>query len=215
MIKEMLNWISSFDWSVITSSSPDAAGWTAIFTAILTISTIGLWIVTNKAANAAKTAAEALPILERAYTFFTSATSEEIEKYIAEDDEKVEYYNVTIKYTYANNGRTPAIIKSLKFGAKYIEKRFPQKSDVIIGGDLPADIVVTDKRGDISGTVHFQISGIEIQKAKHTVGHIFFWGEIGYEDVFDRYHTTGLCCQWHFRQSRFVISKSKELNYRT
>jgi hypothetical protein len=46
-------------------------GLTALFTIVLAFSTVLLWIVTNKAADAAKTAAEHIPSVERAYLFVT------------------------------------------------------------------------------------------------------------------------------------------------
>src|SRR3954453_9014624 len=41
----------------------------ALFTGILGLSTVGLWIQTRKAADAPKTAAEHIPRVERAYMF--------------------------------------------------------------------------------------------------------------------------------------------------
>jgi len=182
------------------------------FAVVLTGSTIGLWIVTRTAANAAKAAADALPRLERAYLFFANAESQEIVTY-ASCITIARYDNVLVKYSYRNHGRTPAIIKSILIGAKYLEHGFPKMSDAL-GGNLIADVIVGD---DLTpgGDQYFNMSGKDFDNAKNGIGRVFFWGELGYEDVFGNYCTTGICSEWHFRQSRFVISNNKALNYRT
>jgi len=79
-------------------------------------------------------------------------SSAEIARYAAAGFEFENHVKITIRYAYANHGRTPAIIKSIKMNAKYIEDGFPKMSDAR-GGNLPADIIVTREKGDIGNHV--------------------------------------------------------------
>lgn len=198
--------LTEFPWPA------SAEGWTAVFTGLLTFSTAGLWIVTRTAANAAKAAAEALPKLERAYVLFTGAVSDDIR-------ESLTLGNLTrtrfaLKYNTKNHGRTAAIIKAIRLSAGYVEVGFPKMPDAF-GSEWPDAFVMGSGDSPPAGTVTFPIAGSDFEKAKKSIGHIFFWGKIEYLDVFDNPHETGLCAEWSFDEGRFIVSECRELNYHT
>ena len=189
------------------------AGIIALFTVILAISTILLWVVTNKAAEAAKAAAEHIPRVERAFVFFDDASSDNI------TDPKGQ--PIIIKYSYRNCGRTTAILSRIQIGAKYFESGFPEGDNFTFGdGKLPAPLILGPVKADFDNDVQLWITGEEYEKAKSGIGRIFFWGKLTYSDVFRNNHETdnhetALCSEWLFSQSRFVISNHYKLNYYT
>ena len=185
-----------------------------LFNGLLFGSTLLLWVSTRKAANAAKSAAEALPRLERAYVFFISATSADF------DEPPFELGGIPrvirIKYRFKNSGRTPAILKRIQIGAEYLQSGFPAKGNFTYGdGKLPAPLIVGSDESPPESNAQARVSGTDYEWAKQGVGRIFFWGKLTYLDVFGASHETGICSEWHFGQSRFVVSDCDELNYYT
>jgi hypothetical protein len=106
---------------VVGMLSPE--GWTALGTIVLAGSTLLLWGVTRTAANAAREAAEALPVVERAYVYPEIVTLGPVEECVREssvyfltDPSKADTVTPTtteLTFLIRNYGKTPAIIKSV------------------------------------------------------------------------------------------------------
>lgn len=190
-----------------------SAVWTAIFTGLLTVSTIGLWGVTRTAANAARDAAEALPLAERAYVFFNNAKCPDIEQGDLTLGDATQTI-FTVNYSFKNHGRTPAIVWNVQVDAIYLATGQPEAKD-LSKDTLPTALIVS-KEDDIRQHSHaFPILGADFENAKVGNGHIFFYGILSYRDVFMREHETGVCGEWNFTARRFVVTRDSNLNYQT
>src|ERR1700674_3333670 len=93
------------------------AGITALFTIILAVSTILLWVVTNKAAEAAKDAAEYIPVVEGAHVYVV-IKEDEISNHLQmigrpETDPD---FTLRIRVALKNFGKTPAFVE--RFNAR-------------------------------------------------------------------------------------------------
>jgi hypothetical protein len=190
----------------------------AAFTLLLVAVTAWLAFATNRAANAAKTAAEALPRLEQAYVFFSEAKGDIQDTVVIEAITRTDNPGI-IKATYRfkNHGRTPAIVTHLDVVLDYIEVGFPDKPS---GGELPSHLIVSSQETSpnidrAASEYRGRITRSEYQKATVGTGRIFFCGRIVYLDVFGKSHETGICAEWNFDGNRFIISKNKDLNYYT
>jgi hypothetical protein len=168
---------------------------------------------TASAANAAKAAAEAVPGLERAYLFFSSATSDDFNPSMSFVGTSPDIFK--INYRYKNSGRTPALLKRVQIGCGYFEKGFPTNGVFNYDSDLPTVHVIEGGLEPPPNDVQLFVQGDEYEKAKDFMGRYFFWGKLTYLDVFGISHETGICSEWHFGQNRFVVSHCKELNYYT
>jgi hypothetical protein len=157
----------------------------AFFAIVLTGSTIGLWIVTRTAANAAQKSANALPAIERAYVFVvpTIISSKTMPKMKG------------VSYHFVNHGKTPAIINGIERhfapltgppdNTRFLANIPDHNGVVIAAGDryLPEQngiyepIQVTNMKDAIAG----EIPEIEFS---------WFYGTIAYRDVFENQRYT-------------------------
>jgi hypothetical protein len=120
----------------------------------------------------------------------------------------------TVDYSFTNHGRTPAIVTNAIINVNYIESGFPN-IESIQGGILPSVMILSGGQKKEKNKVKFDLTPEIRERAVNRDGRIFFWGRIKYLDVFDRSHETAICAEWNFGESRFVVSKYKELNYHT
>jgi hypothetical protein len=120
----------------------------------------------------------------------------------------------TVEYGFKNHGRTPAIITKANVAAKYIATGFPRMTDAP-NDELPTALILSAGESKGGHTFQFPIVGVNYQSAKAGTGKIFCWGKLEYRDVFDVPHETGICAEWDFGEARFIISKTKEMNYHT
>jgi hypothetical protein len=168
----------------------------AVFTGLLALFSVLLWIYTKRAANAARRAAEHIPAVERAYLFATPA-------YIGANQDRTE---TMIEITVDNPGRTPGILTSI-YG-QFSQK--PPKGDVPHyngGGSYPFELAVNSSNGDprarVVLPVVFKTDFAEQQ---------FFWGYIEYLDIFKRSHTSRFCCAIFPAESRWQIAGGRGWN---
>jgi len=189
--------------------------WLMIFTGVLAISTIGLWIVTirdgkhtEKAANAAKDSADALPIIERAYVFV-----EEIMWQNLFVDEPIQPVTNYLSVRFINHGNTPAIIRKVfVLPDKVIV--YPTSVDI---GDfkIPEGIVVSSREDKKSGVISIITSAEEIKKIREGTLKLICYGCIIYEDILRKERRTYFCWEYNESIGGFYISGNKELNYYT
>jgi len=94
--------------------------------------------------------------------------------------------------------------------------KWPPPNDTI-GDSFPAPIVIEPDKTSQGYELNVQLDGEEYQKAVAGDGKFFFWGNLGYLDIFGNPHETYFCSEWNFSESRFVVPKheKRKLNYYT
>jgi hypothetical protein len=138
--------------------------------AVLTLSTLLLWVYTRRAANAAKRAAEHLPAVERAYVFGGPT-----DLFLLHDQ-------ASVRLAMQNYGKTPAVIRewSVEFVAQ--EPR---------GGKPAYD---KSKRTTTNEILEpFKLFSPPTVFRSEIAAPFYIVGYIGYEDVFRKSHTTRFC----------------------
>jgi hypothetical protein len=169
-----------------------------IFSAVLTFSTIGLWIVTGTASNAAKKSADiaekTLYATQRAYVSVKPKWSLEVNK----SDGSI--VNIGFWMTQENQGETPAVNMVNRASAVFLLKSDGTTFDYIKGieHDAPENPVTIGPRSDITtDTQRFSINHINTIKAG--TAELFLAGWIEYNDVFEGTPKHGL--EWCFTVS--------------
>ncbi len=204
---------SSSDWwkIIFDASLVIFNGLLAAFTWGLFISTRKMWKSTEKAANAAKDAAEALPLVERAYIFVTIEVMEPKPHDNVLGDKS--FYDFRANIRMYNYGKTPAIVKNIRKEI-CLERVSISESDKL---ETPAGIFLGNN-GDAAELVKKTISGDQLNKIDTRNMPVFCYGRIKYQDIFKKWHETGFC--WEYRiisidkGGKWVESgKYKEMNY--
>jgi len=168
----------------------------AVFTGLLALFSVLLWIYTKRAANAAHRAAEHIPAVERAYLFATPA-------FIGANNDKTE---TTVEITVDNPGRTPGILTSIygQFSNKPPKGDRPQYNG---GASYPFELTVNSTNGDprarVVLPVVFKTDFAEQQ---------FFWGYIEYLDIFKKPHTSCFCTLIFPAESRWQVTGGRAWN---
>ena len=181
--------------------------WLMIFTGLLFVCNILLWISTKKAADAAKKAANAMPVVERAYVFV-----------------KVEHARVipsngiitlTAYIMMENYGKTPAIINKIRGVISLNKAIIPEIEET----EIPPGLVIgTGSDNFKREAISILLKADEWANVKMRGIPIYGCGRIEYEDIFHGTHITGFC--WDFdphdppAEHQWVISSIyKDLNY--
>jgi hypothetical protein len=183
----------------------------AAFTGILALSTCLLWWVTRTAANAARDAAEALPLIERAYVFVEVRLTEAL------------IYSLTgnapsdVEIHFQNHGKTPAMLNKVR-GYCIIQQENPSALLSFEGSEreLPQGLVI--KSGGIwIEKVPARISSAQMGEIERSNTNLFCVGRIEYKDVMGKRYETGFCWRYmyHMQRGRFVIADDTKLNYYT
>jgi hypothetical protein len=160
---------------------------------------------TSKAANAAKKAADALPIVERAYVFITHVSAQRIIR------ENVFEFTITI----SNVGKTPAIIASESKCGCFISDRYPkhpniqdafQRAGAYLAANEPIPWIVTRRITDEDWK---KIHAKEIK--------LLCCGLIVYTDIWKVRHETGFCWEYAIinQTPGFNLVTDSSLNYDT
>lgn len=203
-----------------------------IFALVLTISTVGLWIVTRGGAdstkNAAKAAEKSAHVAERALTelerpwVFIYGVYELIADPITSDRQRP-YCN----YTVANHGRFPAIIQNVlvAFSTGETAPDAPIRAD----GSHPLFVTPILGNNDSHGCVEELPAGIQHrtyyppEDAGESQGgaipelgtneELFLWIQILYEGPTTKNHVTSACWRWHAGEGHFVPFGAEKYNY--
>jgi hypothetical protein len=168
----------------------------AVFTGLLALFSVLLWIYTKRAANAAQRAAEHIPAVERAYLFAAPA-------FIGANQDKTE---TTVEITVDNPGRTPGILTSIygQFSNKPPKGDAPHYNG---GGSHPFELTVNSTNGDprarVVLPVVFKTDFAEQQ---------FFWGYIEYLDIFKKKHISRFCTLIFPAESRWQVTGGRAWN---
>jgi len=182
-----------------------ANGIIALFTVILAGSTIGLWGVTRIAANAAKTAAGALPNVERAYVFLAAEFQHSRKPNAIPGTGDI----IEVRFALKNHGRTPAIMRQINAEIRVVDQlptAFRQ-----IASDMPQGLVISGGETTDFLTHRQLIPAADWAAFPRRTRLLLFLGVIHYTDVFGKPHETGFCLDWD--GSGFGPSPTDTLNY--
>jgi flagellar basal body-associated protein FliL len=161
-------WFGGLDHNYIIAYSTAVI---MVFTAILGFSTIFLWLATRKAANAAKEAAQYIPIVERAWLF----GGPNPEGFVSNGDV------LEFKVRIYNYGKTPGIVREIWWDAVANEPLSPEVK--YVDGNLhKLDIAFA---GGDGGPIH--------QLTLSAKPSDFFIGYIAYDDIFKKSHMSRFC----------------------
>ena len=160
----------------------------AIFTTILAVFTVRLAGSTRIAADAANLNAEAVISAERAYVFV------EIERqYVMDIIRQIAGthqppFKISIEYCFTNEGRTPAIIRAISYGAIVAENlpRVREYSQVL---HLPTHLLGAGKSTKPLEYNEFGMTTTMADSIIDLKATFWFYGNIVYDDMFRRQKT--------------------------
>jgi hypothetical protein len=125
----------------------------ALFTVVLAVSTIGLWIVTNRAAKAAQIAAEHIPTVEGAFVYAILIAGDRAHGVLESAAQGARLdIKFTVQFSVRNYGKTPAVIRagwamlSVGFGSTMVQSplfQLPANTVIGAGDQLPVNPMAT------------------------------------------------------------------------
>jgi hypothetical protein len=141
-------------------------------------------LVTNKAANAAKDAAEALPTVERAYIFIV-AELKYSDPINTKDERSVCSSRLRVEFRLENHGKTPAVINSIDAQLRVWSEE-PDNTRHIPSVILPNETII--KSGDSwtppNSPLNFGVDEAMADAIANQTAVIWFYGSILYQDMF-------------------------------
>jgi hypothetical protein len=179
--------------------------WLMIFTGLLVVCNVLLWLYTKKAADAAKKSADALSTVERAYVFIKHISNPKI---IVDDRREI---NITV----ANIGKTPAIIKQLKGGCFFTD-RYPTRHGKI-ENEFPDGGSVIGASDTLDIKINVQFTDEKIKEFNEGKLKLICCGLIVYGDIWKDKHETGFCWEYNLFEydAGFALVNKNPLNYYT
>ncbi len=181
---------------------------TGVATIILAASTIFLWLVTRRAALAAKASADTLIATERAYVFVEVMFSG-----FVSDDGRGDEIHADVKFW--NYGKTPAVVTMIR-GYIILQPSPPMGLVDHPGADreLPPGLgIATNCAFPIN--VARKLTDDERSQIQGLNTAVYCVGIIQYSDVMGISRQTGYCWQYVPHRNSFAISQSASLNFRT
>jgi hypothetical protein len=180
----------------------DADSYIALFTGILAISTILLWVVTKSAADAAKRAADAAKesadasvAVEAARVLiypdshnYWSAAGQFAAQFPNSPEMGTTSTNVTVRYFFRNYGKTLATLKEIRVQLE-ISANPPERSiDTTALGKLPTELVIEAAESTVDLTCRYGPFLSVADAIAINSGETSFWltGHVIYDDVFGR-----------------------------
>jgi hypothetical protein len=159
-------------------------------------------------ANAARASVDAAMGSERAYLFFDAVASHELTKgqpSVAPD--------LARQIVFTNYGKTPAIFQALSAAFGYAPR--PPHRAKGEAPDLRGKGGMAISSGGSTGphTLKLNATADQIKAASRGSGGIYLAGQLDYDDVFGKHHTTVFC--WHYTGSGFKLVDDRNLNYHT
>jgi hypothetical protein len=204
---------AQYEGSVETADkSPNITDWLiAGFSGLLVVANIFLWIANNRSAIAAKSAVEALPIVERAYVYpvvvghgaigdcIENARVFYLDDPTKDDVPAAETAEITFKFK--NFGKTPAILKTAFAGVGVAplgaQIGLPLADSVLGAGEETATPLVSKMEVGITRT-----------QAQHILAytrHVCFEGKVTFDDIWGNEHTTEFYFVWDHWISRMNL----------
>jgi hypothetical protein len=144
---------------------------------------------TREAADAAKLSAQAVIAAERAYVFVEICleTAVDMIKYM-QGMQSVDPRSILIQYRFTNYGKTPAVIKSISYGA-VVAENLPRQREYSHVLHLPTHLLGAETSTKTLEYDEFKISAAIADSIQNLTDTFWFYGEIVYDDMFDRQKT--------------------------
>ncbi len=166
----------------------------------------GILLAMLRAAKASTSAARALPTLERAYVFLGKDMAVTLPEVLGPSAA----VSITFHASFANHGRTPAVIRWINLNHHYL-------------GELPSGVYEDHERHGVgivigAGDAHALADGkltiprSEWKRAEAGDGAIYLDGRIVYSDIFAAQHETYFCWRYDIARRAFVVVESEALN---
>jgi hypothetical protein len=163
----------------------------AVFTGILGVSTIGLWVQTRKAADAAQAAADYIPNVERArlYILVAGSIDPEIKRAAGYDHPNSGDMNLgamSIAYKFKNFGKTPAFIREIGHRIVLAENN-PQVVDYI--SQVPITVAHVLGEGDETDGIKADFPPMKVRDAvaiRDAAQTIWLKGYVVFDDAFGK-----------------------------
>jgi hypothetical protein len=160
----------------------------AIFTTILGIFTIRLAGSTRVAADAANLNAEAVISAERAYVFVEVGRQYVMELIKQTAGTQQQPFNLRIEYYFTNEGRTPAIIRAISYGA-IVSDDLPREREYSQVLHLPTHLLGAGKSTEVLEYDEFSLTPAIADSIIDLKATFWFYGNIVYDDLFGRQKT--------------------------
>jgi hypothetical protein len=237
------NWreVFAFRWCIFWSYvTPEQM--TALFTVVLGLSTIGLWLATMRlsrmaekqaidmkasiavakesadaAKKSAKVAEDALTVLEKPYVFIDRKVKlikslQEIKDFKASNAEFV--CHIAVEYFIINHGRTPAIIKNLTTTLLIVDD-IPNSRRITGTPEIPPAIAMA--QGVPDGPLMClsnDAASVEIcDDILSGSKFLFFYGQVSYRDVFSYEYLTGFGWRYFAKAGVWNPAGGDEYNF--
>jgi hypothetical protein len=191
--------------------------WVAIFTAVLSVSTIGLLRATRRSTDIAE---RALTELERPYLFVLDYN------WLLTKKAKADGFKCGLVYSVANGGKLPAFIKAVKVGIRFGES-IPSLHDEppvhdlltapLIGGGEQRHVIqaFTDEDGEPARECQIRGGTALIPSSAFNVDRVIAKISIEYDGPITTGHMTTACWEWHPVKYAFTQYGGPEHNQRT
>jgi hypothetical protein len=182
-----------------------------IFTFLLVVCNVGLWLYTKKTANAAKKSAEALPAIERAYVFVEVEYGSKNPK-----PHDVDYFanalygqfrDFDFQVILNNHGKTPAIMSHVSYSIIKADRVPKTKSD-LIGNEYRffEPCIIIESGGVYCKEIHHELTEEETKQIWSKNEMMLCLVQIAYVDIFSIQHTSTFCCRYDIDKKNFVIA---------
>src|ERR1044072_2364273 len=164
----------------------------ALFTGVLGASTIGLWIQTGKAADAARVAAEHVPKVERPY-LFVILQEENISQFVAgiEANRKgSDREELFVRCSFRNYGKTPAFLRKIDDNLMLCTDGLPPEP--VFGFNdyrLRENVIASgDRIGPLCCERTIKITDEQASRMAWGLLEVSFHGRVVYDDAFGERH---------------------------
>lgn len=198
---------------------PSAEGWTALFTGCLFFSTVGLWIVTRKAAVSAQLAAEHIPRVERAYLFLSGYNGN---GFIIESSNQVTITDANLLGVVTNHGKTPAFLTEIYQTLTILNRLdafqlpLPINLAHVAGQQIPNIAIQAGKDREIPYLIDdFFTNVLAWNNIARQESVLFHMGYVRYKDIFGGKHRTGFCLFYDNSTNQFISIGGDDYNYAT
>jgi hypothetical protein len=189
----------------------DGEAITAFFTLVLSISTIALWLSNNKAVEAAKAAAEALPNVERAYVFMVPDLEWHLQ---TQHSSGVGTYHAraAAHFRLENHGKTPAIIESIDARLGILREE-PDNRLHLTMNIIPGEKILDSGKSwwPQDHPLIVEISEAEADAIAQHQAAVWFYGSVIYWDMFGKGHITRF--RWSYSEILEIFTPRGEAPY--
>jgi hypothetical protein len=182
------------------------APWQTVFAVVGAIFLGWTLYETRRTATAAQKSAEAISNVERAYLYLTNAVALFNDAH-PHPDNPPPIPNRSIVYQFHNYGKTPAILRTMSVKAE-IRDIPPTRREIELlpAGKLIGTIVVSAGEESIKPGYGFLLSNDHFDAVIANSKSLYFYGRVGYLDIFGSRHETGFCGNYEVLTKTFTAT---------